>query len=90
MTNEYFEELLEEIMMKIENGPGSHIEVLTQIAGDHYCHDKVALKKLNKVIDELNDSMGAVRIIVQYLMFDIEATRRERDRLRMILEDKED
>lgn len=84
MTKEQFAEILEELMEKMENGPGSHTNVLVQIAEQH-----VAPKKLHEAIIELSESMGAIRLILKYLMFDLEATRRERDEFRMMLEDKE-
>lgn len=35
------------------------------------------------------DSMQFCKTFMKYIMFDLEATRRERDKLRMILEDKD-
>lgn len=84
MTKEQFAKMLEELMEKMENGTGSHTNVLAQIAKQH-----MAPKELHEVIIELSESMGAIRLILKYLMFDLEATRRERDELRMMLEDKE-
>lgn len=84
MTKEQFDKLLEEIMEKIEDGPGSHIDMLAQIAKRH-----TALKELHKTITAFSESIGAMRLTMKYLVFDLEATRRERDELRMQLEDQE-
>ena len=70
-------------MEKIEDGPGSHVDVLTQISNRH-----PASEELREVIAELTESVGAIRLIMKYLIFDLETTSRERDELRMILEDQ--
>lgn len=41
-------------------------------------------------VDKVNDSLTDLRICLKYILFDLEATRRERDDLRRILEDKSD
>jgi hypothetical protein len=35
------------------------------------------------------ETLQSIRFTLKYVMFDLEATRRERDHLRMILEDQE-
>ncbi len=46
-------------------------------------------EQLNHVLEEMiNTFKDDPRLIVKYLLFDLEATRRERDKLRMELEDK--
>lgn len=82
MNEEQFTQMLEEIMGKIENCPGSHAEALEKLAK----RNEVA-KEIQEVIGGLNESLGAIRLIIKYLVFDLEATRRERDKLRMTLED---
>lgn len=72
-------------MGKIEDDPGSHVDALMQIADRH-----TASKELREVIAELNESVGAIRLIIKYLIFDLEATRRERDVFHTILEDQND
>ncbi len=44
-------------------------------------------KQLIKELEELQRSIGYFRIVVKYLLFDVEATRRENDYLRKLLED---
>jgi hypothetical protein len=46
---------------------------------------KTALKS-----DALEESLEHLQLIVKYLLFDVEATRRENQYLRKVLEDKED
>lgn len=82
-SDEQFTKLLEELIGKIESGPGSHVDVLAQIAKQH-----PMIKELSKAIIELNNSLEAIRLILKYLMFDLEATCRERDKLRTMLEDQ--
>ncbi len=44
---------------------------------------------VEQLMSELGENHLGIRIVIQYLMFDIEATRRERDILRTILESKD-
>ena len=85
MKEEPLDHLVEEIIGKIGDGPNSHQEALSKIFGRD--HDPEALKE---IILSINESFAVVRIIVEYLRFDLEATRRERDQFRMMLEDKDD
>jgi hypothetical protein len=43
-----------------------------------------------KVEDSLDDSLEHLQLIVKYLLFDVEATRRENMYLRKVLEGRED
>ena len=84
MTKEEVNKILNELMCKIDSGPGSHPNALGQVAKGH-----IKLKEFQKMAAEMNKSFDTIRIIIKYLMFDLEATRRERDHLRMLLEDKD-
>jgi hypothetical protein len=46
-------------------------------------------KELEKSVDFLRESLDYVRVCIKYLLLDIEATRRENDYLRKLLQDKE-
>jgi len=84
MTEDQSAEILEELMERIETGPDSHTSTLAQIA------EKYRLtEEFREVISKLNESLGVIRIVLKYLLFDVEATCRERDALRTILEDQE-
>ena len=45
-------------------------------------------KKLKNSVDNLQGSLDYLRICIKYLLFDLEATRRENKYLRKLLEDK--
>ncbi len=85
MDEQHFVIFLKELMDRIEDGPTSHVSVLSQIAKRH-----TANNELDAAIDELKESVDCMRLIIKYLLFDLEATRRERDQLRSILEDHND
>lgn len=51
------------------------------------CLDVLRMQ-ISSLSTELRTSAQAVRLVVKYLLFDLEATRRERDQLRTILEDQ--
>lgn len=46
--------------------------------------------KVTKKIERFQEVIGTLRLVLTYLIFDLEATRRERDELRMRLEDQND
>jgi hypothetical protein len=46
-------------------------------------------KQLQSTVDCLRESLDYLRVCIKYLMLDIEATRRENDYLRKLLQDKE-
>ena len=84
MTEEQFETMLAQVLAKLDEGPGSHTDVLKKLARRH-----AATKELQELADGMDESLQAVRLILKYMAFDLEATRRERDNLRMILEDQD-
>jgi hypothetical protein len=47
-------------------------------------------KKLQKSVDNLQESLDYLRICIKYQIFDLEATRRENKYLRELLEEKDD
>jgi hypothetical protein len=42
----------------------------------------ITLNRKRRVIEMVNSSLGQLRLDMKYLMFDLEATRRERDELK--------
>ncbi len=44
-------------------------------------------KKLQKSVDNLQDSLDYLRICIKYQLFDLEATRRENEYLKKLLEE---
>jgi len=84
VTEEQFETMMSQVMAKLEEGPGSHLDVLTAMAQRH-----AAVKELGKIVGDISESLQFVRLVMKYMAFDLEATRRERDQLRMMLEDQD-
>ena len=84
MNEDQFETLMAQLMAKLDEGPGSHTDVLKQLA-ERYA----ACKELRDLVTGMNESLQFVRLVLKYMRFDLEATRRERDQLRTILEDKD-
>jgi len=83
MTEKQFDILLAQLMEKIgENG--EHIGLARKLARSH-----PRIKDLELLTKSLDDSYSLLRIVIKYLMFDVEATRRERDRLITQLGDQE-
>lgn len=85
MTDDQSEKLVAQIMAKLSTRPGGHIDVLERFAEQH-----MIMAELKQIMDSINESFQSVQLIMQYIMFDLEATRRERDELRMKLEDRDD
>jgi hypothetical protein len=46
-------------------------------------------ERLQKSVDILRESLDYLRVCIKYLLLDIEATRRENDYLRKLLQDKD-
>lgn len=84
MTDEQYMRLFEEIINKIDSGPGSHLNMLEKIASKPGASDES-----KEIFIGLRDSLGSIRLVLKYLNFDLEVTRRERDKLRTIVEDRE-
>jgi len=83
MTEDQFSILLAELMEKIgENG--EHICLARKLARSH-----PRIKDLELLTKNLDDSYSILRIVIKYLILDVEATRRERDRLMTQLGDQE-
>lgn len=74
----------EEIIDEIDSGPGSHLDKLVKIAEKSGTFDE-----FEGIFLSLSSSLTNIRIVLKYLIMDLEATRRERDELRTIVEDRE-
>lgn len=83
MKDEYFGAMFSELMIKIgENG--DHIGLARKLSRGY-----PRIKDLDLLRKGLDESFSVLRIVIQYLLFDLEATRRERDRLITQLGDRE-
>lgn len=66
-------------------GPGQQAKLIPLIKETEERH-----KQLKNDSERIEASMTSLRICLKYLMFDLEATKRERDDLKAMLEDKDD
>lgn len=83
MNEAVFEKKLNELVNEIGTIPVSKREKLVSLAQrTQNCH-----KKLKKSISSLQESLDYLRLSIKYLLFDLEATRRENAYLRKLLED---
>jgi len=84
MNEQEFQAKLTELMSEIATLPKAQRDKLTQLA------DKTKLRhdKLRRTVGELQESMDHLRLSIKYLVFDLEATRRENSYLRKMLEEQ--
>ncbi len=82
MNEQDFQKKLGELMAQIGELPESDRAPLEAMAGEAATrHDK-----MKQTIGDLHESLDYLRLSVKYLVFDLEATRRENDYLRSLLE----
>lgn len=84
MDEKNFQTKLAELMGEISTLPKAERDKLTAMAQD--TQDRHA--KLRKTVTDLQESMDYLRLSIKYLVFDLEATRRENNYLRKMLEQK--
>jgi len=82
MNEQQFQTKLSELMQEISSLPAQEREKLTKLA--EQTQDRH--QKLRKTIAELSESLDYLRLSIKYMLFDLEATRRENDYLRKMLE----
>ena len=84
MNEQDFQHKLGELMGEIATLPKAERDKLTALAvGTKQRHDK-----LKKTVGELQESLDYLRLSIKYLVFDLEATRRENAYLRKMLEEQ--
>ena len=83
MNEETLQRRLAELVAEIETLPKSDRERLTLLAEQ----TKERHKQLNETVGQLQDSIDFLRLSIQYMLFDLEATRRENTQLRKMLEE---
>ena len=85
MDEATFESKLSELVNEIGAVPAPQREKIVNLAKQtHMYHSK-----LKKSVDNLQESLDYLRVSVKYLLFDLEATRRENEYLKKLLEEKE-
>jgi len=84
MNEAAFEQKLNELVKEIGAIPAPQRDKLVMLAKQTgECH-----KKLRKSVSSLQESLDYLRVSIKYLIFDLEATRRENTNLKKLLEDK--
>ena len=81
-----FETRLNELLNEISDLPAEQSKKLLSLALKSKFYDH----KLKENMDNLGDSLDRLRLTIKYLLFDLEATRRENKYLRKMLESNED
>ncbi|MEX2672563.1 MAG: hypothetical protein WD294_10680 [Phycisphaeraceae bacterium] len=82
MDEKIFQTKLAELMGEISTLPPSEREKLEKLA--HQTQSRH--KKIRRTVSDLQESLDYLRLSIKYLMFDLEATRRENGYLRKMLE----
>ena len=82
MDEASFQKKLAELVKEIESLPESERDRLRQLATE----TKNRHEQLKKSMSSLQDSIDYLRLSIKYLLFDLEATRRENSYLRKMLE----
>ncbi|MBC7835397.1 MAG: transcriptional regulator [Phycisphaerales bacterium] len=84
MTEQDFQTKLSELIQQITHLPAPERAQLEKLADD--ARDRHS--RMNKTVSELQESLDYLRLSVKYLVFDLEATRRENQYLRKLLDKK--
>ena len=79
MTEEELEIKIRELIKKMANIPIDQKDRLTSTF-------KETKENAKDITNKLADTLANLRIVIKYMMFDLEATRRERDNLKALLE----
>lgn len=86
MNERDFQNKLTELLGEIGEMPAGEREKLEQLATE----TKDRHDKMKKTMRELQESLDYLRLSVKYLVFDLEATRRENDYLRGLVTGQSD
>jgi len=79
-----FEDKLNELVKEIGSVPPQQRKKLEELAKQ----TNIYHKKLKKSVDGLQESLDYLRVSIKYLLFDLEATRRENGYLKKLLEER--
>jgi len=83
MNESEFQTKLAEIMGEISTLPPTERQKLEKLASD----TRQRHERLRQTVSSLQESLDYLRLSIKYLVFDLEATRRENNYLRKMLED---
>lgn len=84
MNENEFQSKLSDLMTQLEALPAPAREQIERLAGE----TRERHARMKKTVGELQDSLDYLRLSVKYLVFDLEATRRENQYLRKLLDSK--
>lgn len=84
MNEQDFQTKLSDLMAQLDTLPSPAKEQLQQMATE----TRERHQRMKKTVNELQDSLDYLRLSVKYLVFDLEATRRENNYLRKLLNGK--
>lgn len=84
MDEQQFQAKLAELMGEISALPTAEREKLSALAAE----TQKRHAKLRKTVSNLQESLDYLRLSIKYLVFDLEATRRENAYLRKMLEEE--
>jgi predicted enzyme involved in methoxymalonyl-ACP biosynthesis len=82
MDEATFQKRLAELIAEIDTLPADERDKLRSMAVE----TKKRHEEIKKTVGGLQDAIDALRLSIKYMMFDLEATRRENDYLRKMLE----
>ena len=85
MNEQTFQHKLAELVAEIGTLPEDERQKLELLAEQ----TKARHKQLKETVSNLQESIDFLRLSIKYLLFDLEATRRENGYLRKMLEDNE-
>ena len=83
MNEQDFQTKLGELMGEISTLPPAERQKLEQLATE----TRVRHERLRQTVGSLQESLDYLRLSIKYLVFDLEATRRENGYLRKMLEE---
>ena len=83
MNEETFQRKLAELIAEIGTLPVGQRDKLEMLAEQ----TRERHRQLKETVNSLQESIDFVRLSIKYMLFDLEATRRENEQLRRMLED---
>jgi uncharacterized membrane protein len=83
MNEQEFQTKLAELMVEISTLPAAEREKLERLADE----TRQRHERLKATVSSLQESLDYLRLSIKYLVFDLEATRRENCYLRKMLEE---
>jgi hypothetical protein len=86
MSEQEFNTKVAQLITQLETVPAAEREEMTKMVMD----TKSRHETVSKTIVELQDAIGNLRLSIKYLVFDLEATRRENALLRKLVEQRMD